>query len=230
MAAHDLRNPIGAIRAYSSLLLDPDVPIPPVRQRRFLEGITESCDFMLALIDDLLDLSAIEAGQLRLDTRDVDLAHLVRENVELNRMLAQEKHIGIELDLSPDLTHISADPLKVEQILHNLIGNAVKFSPPGSTVHVRGEPHGRGVCLAVEDNGPGIPPDEIEGIFKAFARGSPRATAGERGSGLGLAIVKRVVEGHGGRVTCESELGRGTTFSVWLPLAPTGLEGPRPDL
>ena len=217
MAAHDLRNPIGAIRAYSSLLLDPEVPLAAERQTQFLTGIKESCDFMLALIDDLLDLSAIEAGQLRLDARDVDLARVVRDNVELNRMLAQEKHIDIRLDFSPDLPHIVADPLKVEQILHNLLGHAVKFSEPGTTVRVRCETADGGIRLQVEDEGPGIPPDEIEGIFKPFRRGTRRGTAGERGSGLGLAIVKRAVEGHGGRVTVESAPNRGATFSVWLP-------------
>ena len=229
MAAHDLRNPIGAIRSYSTVLLDPDLPIPPDRQQQFLKGIKDSCDFMLSLIDDLLDLSAMESGQLRLHAQDVDLAHVVRENVELNRLLAHEKHIEIRLELSAELPHIVADPRKIEQILHNLIGNAVKFSPPGATVQVRAEARDRGVCLEVEDNGPGIPANEIDGIFKAFSRASPRATAGERGSGLGLAIVKRIVEGHGGRVTCQSELGHGTTFSVWLPGVPPGRSVARPN-
>jgi signal transduction histidine kinase len=219
MAAHDLRNPIGAIRSFSQLLLDKEmaVAMPPERQRALLERIEASSKFMLALINDLLDLSAIESGQLHIDARALDIARLVRENVEVNRALAQEKQIGIELEISRDMPQAVADAHKVEQVLNNLIGNAMKFSAPGTVVRVHVHPGDDGVWIAISDEGPGIPADELATLFKPFHQGSPRATAGERGTGLGLAIVKRLVEGQGGRIECESELGRGTTFSVWLP-------------
>jgi two-component system, OmpR family, sensor kinase len=218
MAAHDLRNPIGAIRSFSTLLLDPHFPVTPERQQDFLQRIRGSSEFMLALINDLLDLSAIEAGQLRMDKQDVDIARLVRENVELNRVLAEEKHIAITLTIAAEVPLIIADARKVEQILNNLLSNAVKFSRSGTTVRVDVRAGDGGIWLMVADEGPGIPADELTTIFRPFQRATPRGTAGERSTGLGLAIVKRLVDGHGGRLLVESEVGRGTTFSVWLPL------------
>jgi signal transduction histidine kinase len=217
MAAHDLRNPIGAIRSFSMLLLDADFPLSPERQRDLLRRIKGSSEFMLALINDLLDLSAIESGQVRIDARDVDIARLVRENVELNRVLAKDKQIDIRVEIAPDVPHIIADAFKIEQVLNNLLSNAVKFSSPGTVVRVGVRAEDRGVWLAVADEGPGIPAGELATLFRPFQRATPRATAGERSTGLGLAIVKRIVDRHGGRLSSDSEVGRGTTFSVWLP-------------
>jgi signal transduction histidine kinase len=217
MAAHDLRNPIGAIRSFSMLLLDRELTISAEQQRALLERIEASSKFMLALIDDLLDLSAIESGQLQINAHELDIAQLVRRNVELNRLLAKEKQIAVALEIAANVPRVLADGLKVEQILNNLLSNAVKFSAPGTVVQVRIHPGDGGVWISVADEGPGIPPDEIATVFKPFQRGTARGTAGERSTGLGLAIVKRLVDGHGGRLTCESEVGKGTTFSVWLP-------------
>jgi signal transduction histidine kinase len=229
MAAHDLRNPIGAIRSFSTLLLDDTVPLAAEQRRDFLRRIRESSEFMLALINDLLDLSAIESGQLRMESTDVDIARLVRDGVDVNRMFAEEKHIQIVLEAAPDVPHIIGDPQKIEQILSNLLSNAVKFSRQGAVVRVNLRPQDDGVLLTVADEGPGIPAEEIADMFKPFRRGAQRGTAGERSTGLGLAIVKRGVDGHGGRVSCQSEVGRGTTFSVWLPLAgPPSREVPTP--
>ena len=219
MAAHDLRNPIGAIRSFSELLLDPTFPVTHERQQDFLRRIRGSSEFMLALINDLLDLSAIEAGQLRLDAQDVDIAQLVRENVELNRVLAAEKQIEITLTMNDDVPRIHADARKVEQILNNLLSNAVKFSRTGTTVRVDARAGDGGIWFIVADEGPGIPAGELATIFRPFQRATPQSTAGEHSTGLGLAIVKRLVDGHGGRLSVESEVGRGTTFSVWLPVA-----------
>ena len=217
MAAHDLRNPIGAIRSFSNLLLDPPVPVTPEQQRDFLQRIRESSEFMLALINDILDLSAIESGQLRIDAHELDLVQLVRDNIELNRVLAQEKEITIVLTTAPGVPRIVADPRRVEQILNNLLGNAVKFSSRGTTVRVAVRAEDGGVSLVVADQGQGIPAGELETILRPFSRGTPKGTAGEKSTGLGLAIVKRLVDAHGGRLSYESEVGRGSTFSVWLP-------------
>ncbi|MEO7217346.1 MAG: HAMP domain-containing sensor histidine kinase [Gemmatimonadaceae bacterium] len=219
MAAHDLRNPIGAIRSFATLLLDDDMTLTVEQRHTFLERIRASSEFMLALINDLLDLSAIEAGQLRVDARELDIARVVRDNVNLNAILASEKAIDIELEIAPDVPVIVADALKLEQILNNLMSNAVKFSARETVVRVTVRREDEGVLIAVSDQGPGIAAAEITEIFKPFQRGSPRGTAGERSTGLGLAIVKRIIDAHGGRLTCESEVGRGTTFRAWLPLA-----------
>jgi signal transduction histidine kinase len=217
MAAHDLRNPIGAIKLFSELLLDPNTSLAPERQRNFLRRIRESSEFMLGLISDLLDLSAIEAGSVRLDAQDVDIARLVRENVELNRVLAAEKEIEVTLTIDAEVARVVADARKVEQILNNLLSNAIKFSRSGTTVRVDVRAGDGGVRLTVADEGQGIPADELATIFRPFQRASPRGTAGEHSTGLGLAIVKRLVDAHRGTLSVESEVGRGTTFSVWLP-------------
>ena len=218
MAAHDLRNPIGAIRSYATLLLDDEMVLTPEQRHTFLERIRASSEFMLALINDLLDLSAIEAGQLRVDARELDLTQLVRDNVNLNAILASEKAINIELEIASDLPVILADALKIEQILNNLMSNAVKFSAPKTVVRVTVRREGDGVVIAISDQGPGIAAAEIDEIFKPFQRASARGTAGERSTGLGLAIVKRIIDAHDGRLTCESEVGHGTTFRAWLPM------------
>ena len=217
MAAHDLRNPIAAIRSFAVLLLDSEFPVGPEQERDFLRRIKASSEFMLALINDLLDLSAIESGRVRIRAREVDVGALTRDNVEMNRALARDKRVEIDLVVDGDGPRIIADSGKIEQILNNLIGNAVKFSAPGSAVRIAVSADHGGVTLRVTDHGPGIPAAELATIFKPFERGTSRGTAGERSTGLGLAIVKRLVDGHGGRIECESEVGRGTTFSVWLP-------------
>jgi signal transduction histidine kinase len=112
---------------------------------------------------------------------------------------------------------VVGDARKIEQVLQNILGNAVKFSPFHTTVRVAVRAEGEGALVVVADEGPGIPPDELVGIFKPFHRGTPRGTAGERSTGLGLAIAKRVMDGHGGRLWCESVVGEGSTFYAWLP-------------
>ena len=220
MAAHDLRSPIGAIRSFSSLLLDDEIPVPPAQAREFLERIHTSSEFMLALINDLLDISTIESGHLILDAKEIDCVSIVRSNVELHRLLAEEKRISMTLEIRGVVPKITADARKLEQVLQNLLGNAVKFSSFDTTVFVTVSPHDDGVLIVVADEGPGISEEEIRDLFKPFQRATPRGTAGERSTGLGLAIAKRVVDGHGGRLWCESIIGKGSTFSAWLPAMP----------
>lgn len=219
MAAHDLRNPLGVIQAYAEFLLDglgPDLEAPHLE---FLRAIESSSEFMLRLVDELLDLTAIESGRVALEVEDVDLVALLEHAVGLNRVLADEKEVAIELDTAgcpPDST-ARLDEAKLHQILDNLLSNAAKFSPAGSTVEVRAAVVDDGVAIEVEDEGPGIPEDEIDGLFEPFTRTSVRATGGEASTGLGLAITKRIVDAHGGEITAENgEVG--ALFRVRLPL------------
>jgi two-component system sensor histidine kinase/response regulator len=168
--------------------------------------ILSSSGFMLRLLENLLDVSQIEAGELRLDRRPTDLAAVVARNVDLNRVVAAAKQIEVRL---------RAD--RMEQVLNNLVSNAVKFSRPGTAVEVRVERRAGEVVLSVADQGEGIPPDEVDRLFKRFSRTSVRATGGEKSTGLGLVIAKQVVDGHGGRIWVESVVGEGSTFSVALP-------------
>ena len=224
IAAHDLRNPLQVILTYSHFLLEEASDLAP-EHREFVRTIRSSSRFMLRLVDDLLDVARIEAGTLDLDLAPVDLDALVEHNVALNRVLAEPKGIRIELRREGRLPELVLDAAKIEQVLNNLIGNAVKFSPPGSTVEVRLAAGEDGVTLSVRDQGDGIKPEELESLFRPFQKGRNRSTAGEKSTGLGLAIVKRIVEGHRGEIRVESAPGEGSVFHVRLPGTAPGAAG-----
>lgn len=217
IAAHDLRNPIGVIQGYLHLILNGLVGDVPDRQRRLLEKVERSCQKMHDLVNDLLDLSAIEAGQLNLEAEPVELGPYVSELAETHSLLAAAKGIRLETDLPDDLPTVRLDRRRFEQVLDNLITNAVKFSYPGTVIHVGAEQVGTRVRLFVRDQGQGIPPEEVGRLFQDFARGTSKPTAGESSTGLGLAISRRIVEAHGGTIGVQSQPGRGATFTITLP-------------
>jgi hypothetical protein len=218
IAAHDLRNPISVIKGYLSLLLNGYLGEVAKEQREVMESMNSACVTMLTLIDDLLDVSAIEAGRLELRMEETDLAKYLRDCHASNRLLAKAKSIELELDLPPQLPKVVMDPNRVNQIVNNLITNAIKFSHPNTVITLRARGLRDEVEISVSDQGQGIPEQEIPKIFAPFARASVRPTAGEKSTGLGLAIVKRMVEAHGGRITVASKVGQGSTFAFALPL------------
>jgi len=218
IAAHDLRNPLEVILAYSDFLLNEADTKLDAQQVGFIHKINSSSEFMLALVNDLLDISRIEAGRLELDLSPIDVAALVSRNVSLNRVLAAKKEIDISLEHDESVGRMMLDAPKIEQVLNNLIGNAIKFSPPGSRVEVKLARFDERVIISVTDEGPGISPEELEKLFRPFERGRAQSTAGEKSTGLGLAIVKRIITGHGGDIRVESATGKGAVFSVSLPL------------
>lgn len=218
MAAHDLRNPLGIILVYSEFLETEAASSLSEEHREFITTIKDTCQFLLSMVGDLLDVSAIESGLLRLDFQPCDLPAFITHNVALNSVLAGPKHISVEFVAPGDLPEILLDAAKIAQVLNNLIGNAVKFSHAGTTVRVGLERDGDSVRITVEDEGPGIPEEEIGKLFKPFSTASVRGTAGETSTGLGLAIVRRIVEGHGGTISVKSEIGKGSNFFFTLPV------------
>ncbi len=219
MAAHDLRNPLGVIRGYAAFLVGDDGPPLEKEHAEFLGIIRSSAEFMLHLVEDLLDVSQIDAGRLEIEREVVDLVGLVRRIVALNQVLVQKKPIELRFDPALPVLEIAVDPRRIEQVLNNLISNAAKFSPAGSRVDIRVERVGDDAAIRVADHGQGIPEAELGRLFRPFGRTSVRSTAGEKSTGLGLAIARRIVEAHGGRIRVESEVGKGTTFEVALPIA-----------
>ena len=214
-AAHDLRTPLGVIATYSDFLLAKDGESLGPEEREFIDKIRVSSSFMRDLVDDLLDTSHLAAGELELRPVPTDIAALVRRNAELNRLLSRQKGIELRCHIEA-MPPLLADGRKIEQVLNNLIGNAVKFSSPGSTIEVSAELSEQ-ITLSVKDQGPGIPADELHAVFDPFHRTSVESSDGEKGTGLGLAIVRRIVEGHGGQIRVESKVGEGSTFYVTLP-------------
>jgi two-component system, OmpR family, sensor kinase len=216
MAAHDLRNPLYVILVQSEYLLE-ETQDPQTCE--VLESIHAASEFLTNLVNNLLDVAQIEAGQLQLDLWAVDLGALATKNIAMNRFLAAKKQTQIDLAVEP-LPSAIVDGAKIEQVLNNLISNAVKFSPPGSRVEVSLKRAGENFCLVVRDQGPGIPPEEQARLFQPFSRGRVKGTAGEKNTGLGLMIAKRIVASHGGKIWLESASGQGTTFFVSIPFQP----------
>ena len=217
MAAHDLRTPLHGILMYSYFLLEQPEKLD-ADQIELITVIRNQSQYMEKLVNDLLDVATIESGKLQLDLQPVDIVKLARGNLTRNRQLASRKNITLDLEADP-VPAALLDPSKMEQILDNLITNAVKFSPPGSRINVRLKNDGNGFLLSVQDDGPGIPAAEIGDLFKPFHRTSVKSTGGEKSTGLGLVIVKRIVTGHGGRIWVESQSGQGSTFYVTIPFS-----------
>jgi PAS domain S-box-containing protein len=220
MAAHDLRNPLTVVNTASSFLLDDASRLLSEEKKHdFMRRINANGEFMLRLIDNLLDVAKIESGRLDLELATGDLCGLIEENLTMNRMLAEKK--SIRLDFAPErgVPLFRFDRGKVEQVLNNLISNALKFSAPDTVVTVQASRVNGTVVVSVRDHGQGIPAEELDKLFKPFSKTSVRGTAGEKSTGLGLAICRKIVEGHHGRIWAESEPGKGSTFSFVLPAA-----------
>lgn len=224
--AHDLRSPASVIiMAGKSLRGFLEGRLQPAEQR-FLDAMVEYGEFMVSLIDDLLDVSIIEAGKMELKLEPTDVLSLVERTVEFNRFLSERKGIELRVEGGSREVVVEADRVKVEQVLNNLLSNVVKFSYPGSTVWVEVWKDGDAATIAVRDQGQGIPGEELLRLFKPFGTTSVKSTSGEKNTGLGLAIACRIVEAHGGRIWAESEVGEGSTFYFTLPLAPPGTSMP----
>lgn len=217
MAAHDLRSPITAVRGFADLLLDPRTD--DESRVEFVEIIRESVQKMLNLLNDLLDITAIESGNVTLEKREIDVAQFTNRVVKLNRMLGEQKGIRLVAEVAPEVPKLTADPQRIEQVLNNLISNGLKFSNSGTEVKVRVEPAPDAVIFSVIDHGPGVKPEELDKLFGEFQRTSARPTADEHSTGLGLSICKRLVELHGGAIGVESEFGHGSRFYFTLPLS-----------
>ncbi|MGD8491788.1 MAG: HAMP domain-containing sensor histidine kinase [Anaerolineae bacterium] len=220
-AAHDLRSPLSIIWSYSDFLLRDLSDLLSEQHLEFLSIIQSSSEFMLNMVDELLDLTAIESGNLNLALQPTDLAALVDHNVKLNSVLAEQKQMQLTFRNEADLAPLVLDPDKIEQVLNNLVSNAIKFSYPGGPVEVRLYEQGGEAVISVRDEGQGIPQDELEQLFQWFGKTSVRGTQGESSSGLGLAIARRIVAGHQGRIWVDSEEGHGSTFYLALPLQTT---------
>jgi signal transduction histidine kinase len=184
-----------------------------------LAHIDRGAEIMLALINDLLDVSAIESGKLTLHAERLDLKSYLLSCHESNALLAQGKNIALKLELDPGLAEISIDPERMNQVIGNLVGNAIKYSFPGTSTLLRAAMVENEVQIAIIDQGQGIPAADIPKLFQDFGKASVRPTGGEKSTGLGLAICRRIVEAHKGRIWCESEVGKGSTFTVAIPVA-----------
>ena len=217
--SHELRTPLNAVLGFSDLLGEDRYGPLNEKQRRYVNHISTGGKHLLRLINDILDLSRIEAGRLQLTIETVRVDTSLSEACDTLQPLASKKNHQLIKHPAPGLS-VRADGTRLKQILMNLIGNAVKFTPEGGTIELAAKKIDDHVRLEVRDSGPGIPPDEQKRIFEAFYRLTQNAKAAE-GSGLGLAITQRLVELHGGKLGLESEPGTGSCFFFTLPLVPS---------
>jgi signal transduction histidine kinase len=213
--SHELRTPIAALRMYNEL--QSEGAVDEATRREFLERSTEQIGRLEWLSTNLLDLSRIDAGIFPLDMRDGDLRDPVQAVVQALSEVALERGVALDSVVPADPVELRFDRERVIQLLTNLIGNALKFTPSAGAVSVQLTDGSPEVVIEVRDTGPGIPPDELPHIFERFYRGTNTGDARASGSGLGLAIVRSIVEMHGGEIDVESALGHGTVFRIRFP-------------
>lgn len=214
--AHEMRTPLTSIKGYSTALLMEESHFSPETQREFLEIIDEECDILQDLIHDLLESSVIDAGLLKLELQPVMLPHLAQRVI--GDLAHRAKKHRFVVDFPHPFPIVDADPDRIAQVLRNLLDNAVKYSPQGGTIVVRGEVRDMEVVVSVADQGVGIAPEHLNRLFEKFFRVRSGLGSHVVGSGLGLPIARTIVESHGGRIWATSQLGQGTTLFFTLPL------------
>jgi signal transduction histidine kinase len=216
--SHELRTPLNAIIGFSEVLMDRMFGELNEKQADYLKDIHESGKHLLSLINDILDLSKIEAGRMDLDLATFHLPTALSNAMTLIRERAQRHGIQLGLDVDSRLGEFQADERKVKQILLNLLSNAVKFTPDGGRVDVIAKMDTTKVAIAVQDTGIGIAPEDQAAVFEEFKQVGRDYTRKAEGTGLGLALTKRFVELHGGEISLASTPGKGSTFTITLPI------------
>lgn len=216
MVAHDLRNPLGAVSSYASILSSGLTGPLNDEQRQFIDRIEKNATFMAKMVEDLLDLSAIESGKINLRSTQFDLDQTVRDVLAIHATHAQSKGIDLNYEAAGPCT-VEADRDKLVQVIENLVSNAVKYSPPKTRIEAELRGAGSKLRFAIQDQGPGISEEEQARLFTPFGTTSAQTTGGEKSTGLGLAIVRKIVEAHRGVIGVQSQVGAGSTFWFELP-------------
>jgi PAS domain S-box-containing protein len=218
--SHELRTPLNSIIGFSEMLEDQTFGTLNEKQHRYVHNVLASGRLLLQVINDILDLSKVEAGRMELTLSQFEVAQALAEVRALMDPIAEQKHHIMEVDVEAGLPSIVADPAKFSQIMVNLLSNAIKFTPDGGRIRITARrPPGEPVIeVAVTDTGIGIAPEDLRRIFREFEQLDSEYVREQQGTGLGLALTKKLVELHGGRIQVESEIDRGSTFRFYLPL------------
>jgi len=216
MAAHDLRKPISVILNYAEFLLDETGEQLDKEHNGFLTRIENSAFFMKRLVDDFLDVSAIEAGRFQLNIALVNPAEILERSLVLARIQAGKKRIALNVSVDPDLAEICLDGDKIEQAMSNILGNAIEHSAAGTCVSVTLKEIDENLVFSVQDQGVGMSQEAMKQLFTPFSKTGAVKTGGEKSTGLGLTITRKIIEAHQGKITAESEEGSGTTFTIFL--------------
>lgn len=216
MAAHDLRSPLSIIKGYTQLLKS--TPGNVQNTDSHLNAIEDAADFTLELLNQLLDVAKIESGNFELNKRPNDITALVNSSIDSHRLMAENKAMTITFKLNSAIPRFDFDYLRVQQVLNNLMSNAIKFSPQGSQIRVNLGCVDNNAKISVKDQGPGIEEEKLAELFVPFKTAGTKTTGGETSTGLGLSIAKKIVSLHGGNMEVTSDFGSGSEFSFYLPI------------
>jgi signal transduction histidine kinase len=217
MIAHDLRGPVSTVLNTAELMQDGVFGEVSDDQKEWLGKMQVTCRTVVDIVSDFLDISKIEAGKLELIKKKIDLYQLIHDSVKSYTPMATVKDISITAALEPGLPQITADERRLEQVLSNLITNALKFTGAGGTVEVGARRLNGNIKFWVKDTGDGIPADEISDLFEKYRQSTSGKISEAKGTGLGLAICKKITEAHGGKISVESRTGEGSIFAVEIP-------------
>jgi signal transduction histidine kinase len=228
MVTHELRSPLHIINNHLDVVLSGEIgdPLTP-EQAKLVRRARAASERQTALVDDLLLISRRDAGQFSLNLKDLEISHVIAETAQELEVVAEDSGVRLTVEVPPMLPLVRADGIRIAQVVRNLLTNAIKFTPSGGSVAVSVEPTPDRLLIHVRDTGIGIAPQHLDHIFDRFFQVGGTAPHGRaHGQGLGLAIVRIIVESHGGTIQVRSAPGRGSSFTVSLPLAPsTSLPG-----
>jgi two-component system phosphate regulon sensor histidine kinase PhoR len=216
--SHEFRTPLTAIQGFAETLLEGALE-DAGNSRRFVEIIHDHSLRLGRLTNDLLRLAQIEAGKLNLEFHPVNVDSIVEGCLETTRAKATQKELRLEVEGTPGTSSISGDLRSLQGVLQELLDNAIRYSSPGGRITIKKDLQGSSVVISVSDTGIGIPKADQERIFERFYRTDPARSRESGGTGLGLSIAKHMIEAHGGQIKVESEVGKGSTFSIFLPIA-----------
>jgi signal transduction histidine kinase len=215
--SHELRTPLHGILSYATFGLNETTATDQSELHEFFHNVDDCAHTLLHLVNDLLDLSKMESGRMSFEYQSIDMDNLIEMVIDEFKSLCAEQKVTICYQGPQNAITMTVDPNRIRQVLRNLVSNAMKFSPPSGTIYVQLQQAGKAMLLSVRDEGPGIPPDEIEAVFDKFYQ-SGKAKANSGGTGLGLAICREIIGGHKGRIWAEHTAGKGCIVFVELPL------------
>jgi signal transduction histidine kinase len=218
VASHDLRNPLGNIITLASFVKNNSNANLDEENKNYIDVIISTGRQMLDLLHSLLDVTKIESGTMNLQLKNMLISDVILQSINENKISADSKGISLEFSISDNIPISTFDPLQIQQVLNNLISNAIKYSHNNTNIEINTALQNSKIIVTVKDQGQGIPKHEQSGVFVPFNKTSVKGTNGEKSTGLGLTIAKKVIESHGGEIWLRSEVGTGTSFCFSLPL------------
>ena len=216
--SHELRTPIAAIKGYSTMLLDYFPALTSKETKEYIQSINNATDRLTRLVDNLSETSYLEAGRLKLEKTSVDIASIIDEAVK--EAENSDKHHKIVTKLENNIAKVHVDPKRIRQVIDNLLDNAAKYSPKGTTIFISATNNSQVLKISITDHSPGTSANNLGSIFNLMNRSEKKESSGGKGTGLGLYICQRFVEAHSGRIWAENNSEQGTTISFSLPLTP----------